>query len=169
MIDESIVESELADIQKAFQKLNADCILTDEDLKKISHTGLDILCQKPDESAGWSFPVTWDNQRQKGWRGPYLTSEGTVTISNAVDSYGAPVTPAQQEKSSGTTLEIATINTPYADDKDGVSGDYYRVIAELEAGEINQLWVVFPSHSGSLPGAVDDPESYPLKRRLLIK
>jgi hypothetical protein len=70
----------------------------------------------------------------------------------------------QPEHDAGT--EIAVVCTPYVNDNDGNTGDYYRVIPKVTSDAITALWVVFPSHDGALPAEPGDLNSYDHKRLL---
>lgn len=146
-LDTSIVAKEMSDIQRAFQLFYVDCVPSQEDLKRITLYGLEILCVY-DDTRGWSFDKGWDSARGKGWRGPYIQSEGRCGV-DVSEADGIAVNKGQPPAT--TTFQISVIYTPYADDEDGRDGDYYRVIPEVdESGNVTQLWLVFPSHSGEL-------------------
>ncbi|MFP4175962.1 MAG: type II secretion system protein [Candidatus Brocadiia bacterium] len=161
---EKIVKKEMADVQKAFQRFQADCVPQTSDYNLISRYGLEILAEY-DDSRGWTFPDEWDPDRGKGWRGPYLQAEGTETVDDSATG-GLPDDPGQPMDDNDT--DIPVVYTPFEDDSDGQPGDYYRVIPELNdtEDEIKTLWLVFPSHSGELPDDPDDPDSYDLKKQL---
>ena len=177
-LDRSIVQKELADIQRAYQRFAADCVPSQADYKRMTRYGLEILTTY-DSSRGWSFPSEWDTERGKGWRGPYIEAEGTADV-DATDSNGDGIADSLGQPAGST--EISVICTPYVADEDGYEGDYYRVIPEVDAGDsITQLWVVFPSHSGQLDGEViseiderdpsytTDLAAESAKRRLMLK
>jgi len=174
-LDDSLVQKELADIQRAFQRFAADCAPKQNDYKKIAKYGLAPLMQFDEYLAGgdtWTFSK-WDNDRRRGWRGPYLDYEDNCTININTDAFGIPVQPGQPPYGSGSKAPV--ISTPYKADKDGIDGDYYRVIPETDAAhDVKQLWVVFPSHSGVLTlqsPTAEDPSGVrdlPYKRRLML-
>jgi prepilin-type N-terminal cleavage/methylation domain-containing protein len=145
-LDDSLVQKELSDIQRAFQRFVADCAPQQDDYKLFAVYGLAPLIRN-NAADPWYFDE-WDNERRKGWRGPYINVEGFVDINIAVDANGIPTAYGQQPLSGGTAVPV--IETPYADDEDGFAGGYYRVIPEVDSGTIKQLWVVFPSHRGDL-------------------
>jgi prepilin-type N-terminal cleavage/methylation domain-containing protein len=160
-LDTSIVQKELSDIQRAFQRFRADCVPTQADYKRIAQYGLEILCEyegREDNLRGWSFDYGWDPAKGKGWRGPYVQMEGTRTVNTTVGANGVPAVDDRGQPESAGGTEIPVVCTPYVDDADGHTGDYYRVIPELDdLGEtVTQLWLVFPSHSGQLDDEVID-------------
>ena len=172
-LDSSIVQKELYDIQRAFQRFQADCVPKQGDYKLMTRYGLAILMKYPDDmqpgTGGdeWSFARHWDAERSRGWRGPYIESEGT----REVDLGGSPIStigqPELPELEGGTPIPV--ICTPYVNDDDGSTGDYYRVIPDENAatsGHVTQLWVVFPSHSGAYDPDAPDPDEQ--SRRLLL-
>jgi prepilin-type N-terminal cleavage/methylation domain-containing protein len=170
-LDASIVEKELSDIQRVFQRFAADCVPTQDDYKLLTRYGLEILCQYKGDQAntrGWSFDHQWDPAKAKGWRGPYIESEGRRSFDVADRDGDGIADNAGQPLVESTTPEIAVLCTPYVNDEDDHAGDYYRVIPEVEGDKVTQLWVVFPSHSGTLPASAGDPNAYDHKRRLLL-
>lgn len=179
-LDTSIVQKEIHDIRRAFQRFHADCVPDQDDCKRITKYGLEILC-KCDPARGWSFPVEWDVAKGKGWRGPYIEREGVRTVNIAATD---DIAKNGQPEGGATTADIPVICTPYVNDDDGNTGDYYRVIPEIDTAaapdRVIQLWVVFPSHSGELdaevitriaernPVYVSDLAKESAKRRLLL-
>ncbi len=169
-LDASIVQKELSDIQRAFQRFYADCVPGQVDLKHITKYGLAVLMDYEGFLEGgdtWSFPEGWDNARGKGWRGPYLENEGIRTVNIAATS-GIADNPAQPAVASGTTADIKVVCTPYVNDDGCYEGSYYRVVPEVSGTNVIQLWVVFPSHDGQLPASPGSPASYEYKRQLLL-
>ncbi len=164
-LNDSIVQKELADIQAAFQRLEADCVLREEDYALVSRHGLAVLTTP-------GLLPSWDADRNRGWRGPYIVAEASRQINlggSGISTVGqAPVAGGQ---------EVSVVCTPQA--KGGNDGHFYRVAPELDGGRIEQLWVVFPGDSGMMTGVPDvnssDPaerdafEQYPYKRRLLLR
>jgi len=162
-LDDGLVRKELADIQRAFRRFEADCVPTQEDYALIRRYGLAVLARHDgylDTGEAWSFDGSWSSAKAKGWRGPYLEPEGVVEID--ADN------PAQPVQAGGT--EVPVIATPYVNDDDGQAGDYYRVVGEPAsgAGTITALWVVFPSHDGALPASPGNPDSYEERFRRLL-
>jgi prepilin-type N-terminal cleavage/methylation domain-containing protein len=161
-LDHSIVQKELSDIQRAFQRMNADCVLRDDDLGEIARYGLRVLITE-------GIVPGWDSDKGRGWRGPYIEREGQRAIN--------PNSVGQLE---GTEF-VPVVETPYvATDSDP---QYYRVVATalgnvggedveqviLPTGTIYQLWVISPNNGG-VPGAGDQIENFPkeFRRRLLL-
>lgn len=160
-LDESLVEKELADIQRAFQRFVLDCAPTREDYARVARYGLAPLMAYDgylQTGETWSFDA-WDDARGRGWRGPYIVREGTANVDVDVTAVGSgsvdiPTSLGQVEDASGT--EIPVVQTPYVDDEDAWrGGEYYRVVPEFDTsdGTVVQLWVVFPSRSGAFPPA----------------
>lgn len=176
VLDSTIVQKELADIQRAFHRMNADCVLQQNDYKLISRYGLAILIKDcgyliaPD---AWSFPSGWSAERGKGWRGPYIQQEGKRDIDTSANGDDIGVT--AQQLGTGTTVPV--ICTPYAaDDEYAADGHYYRVIPELDPNDtlrIIQLWAIDPDCPFTLAVSTDADyavfESYQNKRRLLLE
>jgi prepilin-type N-terminal cleavage/methylation domain-containing protein len=75
--DDSIVPQEMSRIRLAFDEFVCDCAPTANDWVRITATDLAILMEY-DADTDWSFPETYDAQRGKGWRGPYLIAEGRL-------------------------------------------------------------------------------------------
>jgi prepilin-type N-terminal cleavage/methylation domain-containing protein len=135
----TIVQSELAEIQRAFFRFKNDCVLKPTDYQKIAQYGVAVLLEQGNFES-------WDNDRQRGWRGAYLTQEGTRMIDP--DSIG------QQEGNTEVSVICCSEN----------NSDYYRIIATNNNGkilspgeiltpndqdfekekEVHQLWVVYP-------------------------
>ncbi|MDZ7616855.1 MAG: hypothetical protein U1E05_07625, partial [Patescibacteria group bacterium] len=165
-LDSSIVQKELADIQAAFQRLDADCVLKEDDYELVSRHGLAVLMQP-------GLLPAWEAERNRGWRGPYMAEEARRTV----DLGGSSISTTGQAPVAGGQ-EVPVVCTPYV--KGGNDGHFYRVVPQLDGdGAIEQLWVVFPGDSGLMTGVPDvnssDPaekdafEQYPYKRRLLLR
>jgi prepilin-type N-terminal cleavage/methylation domain-containing protein len=75
--DDSLVPQEMSRIRSAFDAFVCDCVPTSNDLVKVAASGLSILMEY-DSDQDWSFPDAYDAERGKGWRGPYMTAEGTI-------------------------------------------------------------------------------------------
>jgi len=175
-LDDSIVQKELADIQHAFHRMAADCVLQQDDYRLISRYGLAILIKHggylvtPDR---WSFPGDWDADRGKGWRGPYVQQEGRRDIN--ISANGDDIGVTAQGPGADTTIPV--ICTPYAaDDEYAADGHYYRVIPELDPNDtsrIIQLWAIDPKCPFTVVVSSDTDYAefveYPRKRRLLLE
>lgn len=175
-LDDSIVQKELSDIQRAFQQLDADCVLQEGDYRLISRYGLAVLMKYHDylipADGNWSFASSWNADQGKGWRGPYIMAESTRRV-----NLGDEVSTAGQNPSDGGTA-VPVVCTPYAADVN--DGHFYRVVPQLDDDDsIAQLWVLYPGGGGELslipsPNASDSAEreafeKYPYKRRLLLR
>ncbi len=105
---EDVRAREMRSIQKAFGRLENDCVLTDSDLQDIADYGLWPLVSREHPYLGDEYDYEeYDYEKCKGWRGPYIERESEASISN---TEGQP---------SGT-ITVPVINDPY--------GGYYRVI-----------------------------------------
>ena len=152
VLDNSIVQKELADIQSAFQRFKADCAPTQEDYKLISRYGLSILGEY-DSGLGWDFEL-WNSARNRGWRGPYIDFEGSRAIDatmNDGSSYGLS-TKAQIQRSGGVVVPV--LEMPYGFEN---GEDFYRVLPELnDSGRLTELYVVAPlTDTGDLVAGKD--------------
>jgi prepilin-type N-terminal cleavage/methylation domain-containing protein len=134
-VAETIIQSELAEIQRAFFRFKNDCVLKPDDYQKVAQYGVSVLLEQG------SFD-SWNNDKQRGWRGPYLTQEDKRSID-----------PNSKGQHPGTT-KVAVICC-----SNDNSSDYYRILATDENGNIldpnisnttnfttnvHQLWVVYP-------------------------
>lgn len=163
LLDDSVVQKELSDIQSAFQRMNADCVLQQADYQDLTRYGVAALMEKG------RLPSTasnWNADQGKGWRGPYLEEEST----RVVDLGGNPVSTAAQSPKSGGE-EVPVVCTPNAKGAD--DGHYYRIVADADGETVNQLWVVYPGAGGLMTDDLKDPssetfEAYKYKRRLLL-
>ncbi|GEM_PF-1101495 len=181
-LDNSIVQSELAEIQRSFQAFRADCVLhkntTYDDYALLARYGLAVLIKYNAYLASgenWSFSNTGD-QGDKFWRGPYIEREGDRAIDR--DAIGQPT----------GSWTVPVLLTPYSTDTD--FSHYYRVVATIrnettgkeevatpaavanlgpEDEELIQLWVLSPE-GGSIPTAGTDIATFDNKfrRRLLL-
>jgi prepilin-type N-terminal cleavage/methylation domain-containing protein len=172
-LDDSIVQKEMSDIQRAFQRFRADCVPSQDDLKLMTKYGLAVLMEYDgylESGDTWSF-AKWDNAKGKGWRGPYVEREDGRYFNIATDSddiADSPGQPCYDSTGTSSTKEIPVVCTPYVNDTGCYEGSYYRVIPEVGSSEVTQLWMVFPSYNGSLPLNPEQPDSYDYKRRLII-
>ncbi len=108
-----IVHKEMQDIRRAFQRFYSDVMPNDAQLEIVRTYGLAPLIAQAHAGAYSSadFP-SWDEAKQRGWRGPYLDAEGTRTIAGVA--------------------KVPVILDPYA----GSAGDghYYRVLCRKNDG-----------------------------------
>jgi prepilin-type N-terminal cleavage/methylation domain-containing protein len=121
-VDESMAPAEMMEIRRAYAAFQADCLPTAGDRTQIDRYGLAILMTTNMAwVSGWSFPLTFDPNRGKGWRGPYLQQEGARTV--YLDEEGQPLT------GSGPTAEIPVIHDPRhaTDDASHAAERFYRV------------------------------------------
>lgn len=166
-----IIQKELSDIQRAFHRMAVDCVLQREThYLKIAQYGLaplmaNTIAFTPEETeeADWKFPV-WDEERGRGWRGPYVSHEGYREID--------PQTAGQRSGS----VRIPVLTTPNSDSE--TDRHYYRVLAvddkgdiltpsnRLEVSQIDQFWVVYPRTDDFTDNISTIPEAD--RRRLLI-
>jgi prepilin-type N-terminal cleavage/methylation domain-containing protein len=145
MLDDSVVQAELSDIQRAFQRMNGDCVLQQEDYRTVARYGFAVLLR---EGSG-SF-AKWDAEKNKGWRGPYIAEESTRLIDVGSDS-----SPHWGQRPLEGGYDIPVICTPYAQGAN--DGSFYRVIRQVDTdGAIVQLWAVFPTSGGVLPAEIED-------------
>lgn len=145
-VDESLAPSEMMEIRRAYAAFQADCLPSADDKDQIAQYGLAILMTTNVAwSSAWSFPLSYEPNRGKGWRGPYLQPEGNRTIYWSVA--GQPTT------GTGPTVSIPVIHDPRHDRDAASTGDhYYRVLLRA-----NQLHLVYVGEDGTL-GTGDDVE-----------
>ncbi len=138
----NVVKYEMGRLREAFEKLDADCVLSDDSLLDASRYGLWMLSRRnhPDDPSK-DIP-SYDPDRGRGWRGPYAKEEGEV----AVDSSA----PGQPEDAS------AGVNVPVF--KDPYSG-YYRVLIPRN-GEPSRIALVCVGPDGTLDTTPDDVDSF---------
>ncbi|MDO4550001.1 MAG: type II secretion system protein [Planctomycetia bacterium] len=169
-----IVQKELSDIQRAFHRMAVDCVLQrDTHYLKIAQYGLAPLMANSlrtdgTDNTNWQFPI-WDNERGRGWRGPYISSEGYREIDPS--SVG--------QKSGNRTERIPVLTSPHAQSE--TDKYYYRVLAVDADGKIlspaemdtpdevknvDQFWVIFPETESWGENISSVPETN--RRRLLI-
>jgi len=121
-VDESLAPAEMMDIRRAYAAFQADCLPTSNDAAQVSRYGLAILMTTNIAwASGWSFPLAFDPDRGKGWRGPYLGQEDVRAV--YLDEEGQALT------GSGPTAAIPVILDPrHADDKTARAAErFYRV------------------------------------------
>ncbi|MDR3198993.1 MAG: type II secretion system GspH family protein [Planctomycetaceae bacterium] len=140
-VAETIIQSEMAEIQRAFFRFKNDCTLKPEDYQTVAQYGVAVLLTKEIDNE-FSFDP-WENDRQRGWRGAYLIQEDTRSID--------PVSIGQQENGNA---KVPVICCPQ--NNPNFPADYYRILATKNKGEIlapnasdftteiHQLWLVYP-------------------------
>ncbi|NMA45135.1 MAG: hypothetical protein GX945_01085 [Lentisphaerae bacterium] len=109
-----MVQTEMQDIRIAFQRFYNDVMPNEAQLDLFRKYGLAPLMQS--ELPGIYSFAGWDPDRCRGWRGPYLESEGTRIIDANSDG--------QMQAESG--ISIPVILDPYA--KADGDARYYRVL-----------------------------------------
>ena len=109
-----MVQTEMQDIRIAFQRFYNDVMPDEAQLDLFRKYGLAPLMQS--ELPGIYNFAGWDPDRCRGWRGPYLESEGTRIIDANSDG--------QAPAESG--ISIPVILDPYA--KTDNDARYYRVL-----------------------------------------
>jgi prepilin-type N-terminal cleavage/methylation domain-containing protein len=134
-VTETIIQSELAEIQRAFFRFKNDCVLKPEDYQTVAKYGVAVLMKQCDGLE------SWNNDRQRGWRGSYLQQEDTRNID--------PNSKGQQNGD----IEVPVICC--SENNSGTPSDYYRILATDSAGvilspseitdsNVHQLWAVYP-------------------------
>jgi len=109
-----MVQTEMQDIRIAFQRFYNDVMPDETQLDLFRKYGLAPLMQS--ELPGIYKFAGWDSDRCRGWRGPYLESEGTRMIDANSDG--------QAPAESG--ISIPVILDPYT--KTDSDSRYYRVL-----------------------------------------
>jgi prepilin-type N-terminal cleavage/methylation domain-containing protein len=154
-VDESMAPAEMMDIRRAYAAFQTDCMPNEDDREEIARYGLSILMStnlwESNWNAIWSFPASFDPDRGKGWRGPYLQQEGTRTV--------YPNEDGQALAGSGPTAEIPVIHDPrHATDADAAEQRFYRVQMRT-----NTLYLVYVGADAAF-GTGDDV-AQPLEAR----
>ena len=78
-VNDTVLEKEMTDIQAAFMRFGADCVLTDAQLEDIRDYGLWLLFSSTHPDGGDDYPA-YDPAKTTGWRGAYALQEGTQDI-----------------------------------------------------------------------------------------
>lgn len=104
-------------IQKSFSNFYDDVIPSEDDLATFAEFGLTALMENSRPNNQEKYFSIWDQNRHKGWRGPYLAPEGRVLV-NVVENAGQTIKSA--------TTKIPVIYSAYH--KAGAIDSYfYRV------------------------------------------
>lgn len=145
--DDSMAPAEMMDIRRAYAAFQADCLPTAADQTNFARSGLAILMTTNLTGAsGLSFPLEFDAQRGKGWRGPYLQPEGERNV--YLHEEGQPT------NGSGATATIPVICDPrYGMEAVRAGEHYYRVLRRT-----NDLHLVYIGADGSLTNETDNAE-----------
>lgn len=131
-VDESMVLAEMSTIRQAFARFAADCQPTSADFENFNTHGLAILMRSDVASLTWSFPLSYEARRGKGWRGPYLESESRRDIH--------PAQPGQPPTTGAVTVPV--ILDPRADMDSGPDLQrYYRVLREPATGHLALIYI----------------------------
>lgn len=149
-VDESMSPAEMMEIRRAYAAFQADCLPTAADRAQIGRYGLAVLMTTNIAwSTSWSFSMTFDPRRGKGWRGPYLQPEGARRV--YLDEEGQPLT------GSGPTAEIPVIHDPrHATDAADAAERFYRV--QMRTNTLYLVYVGADAVFGS-----DDDVAQPLE------
>ncbi len=145
-VDESMAPAEMMDIRRAYAAFQADCLPTANDMNLVGQYGLAILMTTNVALASnWSFPLEFDPNRGKGWRGPYLQQEGIRSV--YIGEAGQPLT------GSGSTAVIPVIHDPRhtTDKNSGFTAEHFYRVRKLT----NALYLVYVGQDGAL-GTSDD-------------
>jgi len=103
---------EMKKIQRAFIRLNDDCLLTGSALEECEKYGLWVLFQREHPVLTGKNLQNYDPERGKGWLGKYMVSEGVVRIDPTLDG--------QKEGTGAGSVVIPVVKDSY--------GGYYRVL-----------------------------------------
>lgn len=130
-VNESMVLAEMSTIRQAFARFAADCQPSSADFENFNTHGLAILMRSDVASLTWSFPLSYDARRGKGWRGPYLESESRRDID-----------PAQPGQPPTGAVTVPVILDPRADMDSGSDLQrYYRVLREPTTGHLALIYI----------------------------
>lgn len=119
-----MVRHEMQDIRRAFQRFQRDVVPTVGQLDLFRQYGLGpLLAQEVAGAYGAAELPAWDEERRRGWRGPYLETQGSRRID--------PTQPGQPVLASGGVV-VPVVLTPFSA-ADG-DGHFYRVLARRDNG-----------------------------------
>jgi prepilin-type N-terminal cleavage/methylation domain-containing protein len=132
-LEQSLAPSEMMEIRRAFAAFQADCVPNAADRILIGQYGLEILMTF-DESRGWSFPARFNPARGRGWRGPYLESQGRRTV--YINESGQPLS------GTGSTAIIPVVHDPrHTRNALNVAERFYRVLHEPTTGHLALVYL----------------------------
>jgi prepilin-type N-terminal cleavage/methylation domain-containing protein len=139
---EPIIQSELTAIQRAFFRFKNDVNLQTSQYITVAQYGVSVLITNEIEKT--TLFDNWDPDRQRGWRGTYINSEGEKNIN--INLAGQP----------DGTIAVPVIFAPNQDNESN-NTHYYRIIATDENNkvitnlpspplsvDIYQLWLIYP-------------------------
>lgn len=152
---EPMVRHEMQDIRRAFQRFRQDVVPTPGQLDLFRRYGLaPLLAQEVAGAYGATDLPSWDEDRQRGWRGPYLETQGSRRID--------PGQPGQPVLTSGGTV-VPVVLSPFSANTG--DGHFYRVLCRRNNGvdwSHRDLALVFvgPEQAAGLDTvAVETPQS----------
>ena len=117
-VNQTVNAKEINIIQKAFLNFYDDVVPSNGELEQFSKYGLRSLIEQG------SFEP-WDANRKKGWRGPYLSPEGQLTVDVGIKSVDKEY--KQEYKDSGGTA-VPVVYNSYGK----ISGHHYRVMIPVD-------------------------------------
>ncbi len=120
---ETVNTSESKTILKAFLNFYDDVVPSDSDLQTFANFGLTALMENNKPSDNSTYFSTWNPDRGKGWRGPYLSTEGRIDVDVTKED--------GQSTTSGSLKPIPVVYNSY--------GGYYRVMIPVNQGGSTKL------------------------------
>jgi len=152
MANDIAVQSELAEIQRAFIRFKNDCMLTQDQYDDVAKYGVSVLMKNRNADNDAIF-TDWDDDKGRGWRGPYLVSEGMRRIN--------PNASGQPLSGSGVLggVFVPVICCPDADVTNTDDIGFYRIfvadingnIAQPDQGDLTHIWLVYPYFGSNIP------------------
>ncbi len=118
---QQVVDHDMAEIRRSFQRLYEDAVFQTGDLEALRRYGLYPLMARPENFHGWTIPG-YDAERSRGWRGPYVGQEGQRTVSST--------STGQALDASGVVVPV--IENPFS--STATDAHYYRVAAPAKQG-----------------------------------